>query len=77
VVYTQYYKEIIEYLKEAEFDLENTKDVIRNRIKQIRAYLNENPDEEKFNELEFLESRLEDIEEIIEQIENVILDLQS
>ena len=77
MVYTQYYKEIIEYLKEAEFDLENTKDVIRNRIKQIRAYLNENPDEEKFNELEFLESRLEDIEEIIEQIENVILDLQS
>ncbi len=77
MVYTQYYnyKEIIEYLKEAEFDLENAKDVIRNRIKKIRVYLDENPDEEKFNELEFLESRLEDIEEIIEEIEDLIRDL--
>jgi hypothetical protein len=71
------YKEIIDYLKEARLDLENAEDVLRGRIKKIRAYLDENPDEEKFNELEFLESRLEDIQEIIEEIENIILDLQS
>ena len=70
------YKEIIEYLKEAEFDLENAEDSIKERIKKIRAYLDENPDEELVDELEFLESRLEDIEEIREEIENIILDLQ-
>ncbi len=70
------YKEIIEYLKEAQLDLENAEDSIKERIKKIRAYLDENPDEEQFNELEFLESRLEDIEEIVEEIENIILDLQ-
>jgi len=75
VVDTQY-KEIIEYLKEAEFDLENAEDSIKERIKKIRAYLDENPDEELVDELEFLESRLEDIEEIREEIENIILDLQ-
>jgi len=70
------YNEIIEYLKEAEFDLENAEDSIKDRIKKIRAYLDENPDEELFDKLEFLESRLEDIEEIREEIENIILDLQ-
>ena len=70
------YKEIIEQLKEAEFDLENAEDSIKDRIKKIRAYLDENPDEELFDKLEFLESRLEDIEEIREEIENIILDLQ-
>ena len=70
------YNEIIEYLKEAEFDLENAEDSIKERIKKIRAYLDENPDEELVDELEFLESRLEDIEEIREEIENIILDLQ-
>ena len=71
------YNEIIAYLKEAEFDLENAEDSIKNRIKKIRAYLDENPDdEEQFNEWEFLKSRLEDIEEIIEEIEDIILDLQ-
>jgi len=76
VVDTQY-KEIIDYLKEARLDLENAKDNIMNMIKKIRAYLDENPDEEQFNEWQFLESRLEDIEEIIEEIEDIILDLQS
>ncbi len=70
------YNEIIEYLKEAIMDLENAEDSIKDRIKKIRAYLDENLDEEQFNELEFLESRLEDIEEIVEEIENIILDLQ-
>ena len=70
------YNEIIEYLKEAEFDLENAEDSIKERIKKIRAYLNGNPDEEKFNELEFLRNKVEEIEEIIEEIENIILDLQ-
>ena len=70
------YKEIIEQLKEAEFDLENAEDSIKEEIKKIRAYLDGNPDEEQFNELEFLESRLEDIEEIIEEIEDIILDFQ-
>ena len=71
------YKEIIDYLKEARLDLENAKDNIMNMIKKIRAYLDENPDEEQFNEWQFLKSRLEDIEEIIEEIEDIILDLQS
>jgi prefoldin subunit 5 len=71
------YKEIIDYLKEAMLDLEKAEDNIRDKIKKIRAYLYENPDEERFNELEFLKHRLEDIEEIIEEIEDIILDLQS
>ena len=70
------YKEIIEQLKEAEFDLENAEDSIKERIKKIRAYLDGNPDEEQFNELEFLRNKVEEIEEIIEEIENIILDLQ-
>lgn len=67
------YSEIIEYLKEAIMDLENAEDSIKDRIKKIRAYLDENLDEEQFNEWEFLENRLEDIEEIIEEIEDIIL----
>jgi gas vesicle protein len=70
------YKEIIDYLKEARLDLENAEDNIKDRIKKIRAYLDENPNEEQFNELQFLKNRLEDIEEIIEEIEDIILDLQ-
>ncbi len=71
------YKEIIDYLKEARLDLENAEDIIREKIKEIRAYLDENFDKEKINELEFLKSRVEEIQEIIEEIENIILDLQS
>jgi hypothetical protein len=70
------YKEIIDYLKEARLDLENAEDIIRKKIKEFRVYLDENPDEEKFNDLEFLRHKVEDIEEIIEEIENIILDLQ-
>jgi len=70
------YKEIIEYLKEAQFDLENAEDSIKERIKKIREYLDENPDEELFDEWQFLRNRLEHIEEIIEEIEDIILDLQ-
>ena len=71
------YKEIIEYLKEARLDLENAEDNLRDKIKKIRAYLDENPDdEEQFDEWEFLKSRLGDIEEIIEEIEDIIRDLQ-
>jgi len=77
VVGTQY-KEIIDYLKEAQLDLENAEDNIKDMIKKIDAYLDENPDdEEQVVEWEFLKSRLEDIEEIREEIENIILDLQS
>ena len=72
------YKEIIDYLKEAQLDLENAEDNIKDMIKKIDAYLDENPDdEEQVVEWEFLKSRLEDIEEIREEIENIILDLQS
>ena len=70
------YKEIIDYLKGVRLDLENAEDIIRKKIKEIRVYLDENPDEEKFNELEFLRNKVEEIEEIIEEIENIILDLQ-
>jgi len=64
-------------LKEARLDLENAEDNLRDKIKKIRAYLDENPwDEEQFNEWEFLRSRLGDIEEIIEEIEDIIRDLQ-
>jgi len=77
MVNTQY-KEIIDYLKEAQLDLENSEDSIKDMVKKIDAYLDENPDdEEQFNEWEFLKSRLEDIEEIREEIEDIILDLQS
>jgi len=72
------YKEIIDYLKEAKLDLENAEDSLRDKIKKIRAYLDENPwDEEQFVKWEFLKSRLGDIEEIIEEIEDIIRDLQS
>jgi len=71
------YKEIIDYLKEARLDLEKAEDIIMNMIKKIRAYLDENPDEEQFNEWQFLKHRLEDIEEIIEEIEDVIRDLRT
>ena len=71
------YKEIIDYLKEAQLDLENAEDSIKDMIKKIDAYLDENPDdEEQVVEWEFLKSRLEDIEEIREEIENIIRDLQ-
>jgi hypothetical protein len=70
------YREIIEYLKEARLDLENVEDVIRGRIKKIRAYLDENPDEELFNELEFLRAKLDDVEDIIDEVESIILELQ-
>jgi len=69
------YREIIEYLKEAVLDLENAKDILRDRIKKIRKYLDENLDEEQFEELQYLKSRLGDIEYIIEMIEDVIRDL--
>ena len=75
MVETQY-NEIIDYLKEAKLDLENAEDSIKDRIKKIRAYLDENLDEEHFDEWQFLKNRLEDIEEIIEEIEDIILDLQ-
>ena len=71
------YKEIIDYLKEARLDLEKAEDIIMNMIKKIRAYLDENPDDEQFNEWQFLRHRLEDIEEIIEEIEDVIRDLKT
>ena len=71
------YKEIIDYLKDAQLDLENAEDSIKDMIKKIDAYLDENLDEEQFDEREFLESRLEHIEEIVEEIEDIIIDLQS
>lgn len=71
------YKEIVDYLKEARLDLENAEDSIMNMIKKIRADLDENPNEELFNEWQFLKHRLEDIEEVIEEIEDIIRDLQS
>jgi prefoldin subunit 5 len=71
------YNEIIEYLKEARLDLEKAEDSIRDMIKKIRVYLDENPNEEQFNELQFLKNRLEDIEEIIEEIEDIIRDLKT
>ena len=72
------YKEIVEYLKEAKLDLENAEDSLKDKIKEIDAYLDENPDdEEQLAKWEFLKSRLGDIEEIIEEIEDLILDLQS
>ena len=71
------YKEIIDYLKEARLNLEKAEDSIMNMIKKIRAYLDENPDDEQFNEWQFLRHRLEDIEEIIEEIEDVIRDLKT
>jgi DUF438 domain-containing protein len=64
-------------LKEARLDLEKAEDSIRDMIKKIRAYLDENPNEEQFNELQFLKNRLEDIEEIIEEIEDIIRDLKT
>jgi len=70
------YKEIVDYLKEAWLDLEKAEDSIMNMIKKIRADLDENPNEELFNEWQFLKHRLEDIEEMIEEIEDIILDLQ-
>ena len=70
------YKEIIEYLKEARLDLENVEDILKDKIKKIRANLDENPDEELADKLEFLRSKLEDIEDIIGMIEDIILDLQ-
>lgn len=69
------YKEIVDYLREARLDLENAEDVLRDKIKKIRKYLDENPDEEQFEKLEYLESRLQEIEDIIEEIEDVIRDL--
>ncbi len=71
------YKEIVDYLKEARLDLENAEDSIMNMIKKIRADLDENPNEELFNEWQFLKHRLEDIEEIIEEIEDIIRDLKT
>jgi len=71
------YKEIVDYLKEARLDLENAEDSIMNMIKKIRADLDENPNEELFNEWQFLKHRLEDIEEIIEEIQDVIRDLRT
>jgi len=71
------YKEIVDYLKEARLNLEKAEDSIMNMIKKIRAYLDENPDDEQFNEWQFLRHRLEDIEEIIEEIEDVIRDLKT
>jgi len=71
-------KEILDYLKEAKLDLENAEDSLKDKIKEIDAYLDENPDdEEQLAKWEFLKSRLGDIEEIIEEIEDIILDLQS
>ena len=75
MVDTQYYKEIIEYLKEAVVDLEKAEDCIRDMIKKIRTSFDENPNEVQFNELQFLKQRAEDIEEIIEKIEDLIRDL--
>ena len=71
------YKEIVDYLKEARLDLEKAEDSIMNMIKKIRADLDENPNEELFNEWQFLKHRLEDIEEIIEEIEDIIRDLKT
>ncbi len=71
------YKEIVDYLKEARLDLEKAEDSIMNMIKKIRADLDENPNEELFNEWQFLKHRLEDIEEIIEEIQDVIRDLKT
>ena len=71
------YKEIIDYLKDAQLDLENAGDSIKDMIKKIDAYLDENFDEEQFDEREFLENRLEHIEEIVGEIEDIIIDLQS
>jgi prefoldin subunit 5 len=71
------YKEIVDYLKEARLDLEKAEDSVMNMIKKIRADLDENPNEELFNEWQFLKHRLEDIEEIIEEIQDVIRDLKT
>ena len=71
------YKEIVDYLKEARLDLEKAEDSIMNMIKKIHADLDENPNEELFNEWQFLKHRLEDIEEIIEEIQDVIRDLKT
>jgi len=76
MVNTQY-KEIAEYLKEAKLALENAEDIIRNKIKKISEYLDENPDEGQSFELGFLKIWLEDIEDIIGMIEDIIRDLQS
>jgi len=70
------YNEIIEYLREAKVDLENAEDSIKNMIKKIHVFLDENFDKEQFDEREFLRNKLEHIEEIVEEIEDIILDLQ-
>jgi len=69
------YKEIVDYLREARLDLENAEDVLRDRIKKIQKYLDENPDEGQSFELTFLKTKLEEIEDIIGKIEDVIRDL--
>ena len=69
------YNEIIEYLKEATLDLENAKDNIKSRIKEISGYLDENPDEGQSFELAFLKIKLKEIEDIIGKIEDVVRDL--
>jgi len=79
VVDTQYI-EILEHFNEAKINLENAKDLIRDRIKEfseIREYLSNELITDEFNKLDVIKYRLEHIKGIIEEIENIILDLQS
>ena len=70
------YNEIIERLREAKVDLGNAVLTIMDRINKIMGYLNENFDKEQFDELQFLEKKLEEIKEIRGEIDDIILDLQ-
>ena len=58
------YNEIIERLREAKVDLANAVLTIIDRINKIIEHSNENFDKEQFDELQFLEKKLEEIKEI-------------
>lgn len=70
------YNEIIERLREAKVDLGSAEYTIMDRINKIIEHLNENFDKEQFDELQFLEKKLEEIKEIRGEIDGIILDLQ-
>ena len=70
------YNEIIERLREAKVDLGSAVLTIMDRINKIIEHPNENFDKEQFDELQFLEKKLEEIKEIRGEIDDIILDLQ-
>ena len=75
-----WYIETLENLDEAKIKLENAKDTIKDEIKvfrKVKQYMANELIIDKYNKLDIIKYRLENLKQIIEKIEEIIWEAES